>query len=114
VAYGKKNKRSGNSASTESSNKLLFVDHRRENVNDGAEFSGGTKERFRGQSSRRCSRVTRRIGAVEGTKIHPDAKKTLQDSVSLCGKIGADRNNCSLANKTEVGGGGGGKVDHGY
>ena len=30
-----------------SSDKLCFVDHTRENINDGADFSTGTKQRFR-------------------------------------------------------------------
>ena len=45
--YGKKNERRGNSALTVSSDKLRFVDHARENINDGADFSAGTKERIR-------------------------------------------------------------------
>ena len=42
-----KEKRRGNSASKVCSDKLCFVEQKRENINDGADFSSGKKERFR-------------------------------------------------------------------
>jgi hypothetical protein len=95
-----KEKRRGNSASTVSSDKLCFVDHTRENINDGADFSAGTKERFRSYSSRSCFLVTRRVGALAEIQAHPNAKTALQDAAGLCGKIGGDRNKRNLANKS--------------
>jgi len=41
-----KENRRGNPASTVSSDKLCFVDHTRENINDGAYFSAGTKDTY--------------------------------------------------------------------